>query len=378
MIKKFNDFSESLLESLLNESILYFSPDFRNKLKMMKNKTTSLVINNITNDLLNLEGENLDSDVTFIDLSKDEGFLHFMPMAKAIDKIHTKFPTTKGVDGLDVQVDTYTNDLLYDREMDGWNIGIYKGTNSIKVGKFIQKVMPGKYNDKQIEEFVNNLKSIQSNNQEKISLVKGEDIKYWYNKDNYLSQSGSLGNSCMADKDFFDIYVKNPDVCRLLIMTIGDKLIGRALVWKINSCEYATLPIDGDDLNFEYYIDRVYTSKDYQINIIKDYARNQRWALRSSNGYSSGQGIEYKGKEIEVKMSVKINSKIKYKSYPYMDTFVRYDYVTGLLWNDDRKDRNTRGHILRSTQGDYLEGYPRGYIRRFGDYFGLNLPPFGE
>ena len=61
--------------------------------------------------------------------------------------------------------------------------------------------------------------------------------------------------------------------------------------------------------------------------------------------------------------------KLKYETYPYMDTFSRYDYVTGLLWNDTDNNQKTRGHILTSTQGDFREGEPRGLIRRWGDYF---------
>jgi hypothetical protein len=39
------------------------------------------------------------------------------------------------------------------------------------------------------------------------------------------------------------------------------------------------------------------------------------------------------------------------------------------------KNQKTRGHILTSTQGDFNKGYDRGLIRRWGDYFGLNIPP---
>ena len=57
-----------------------------------------------------------------------------------------------------------------------------------------------------------------------------------------------------------------------------------------------------------------------------------------------------------------------------MDTFSRYDYVTGLLWNDMKKNKKTRGHILTSTQGEFREGEFRGLVRRWGDYFGLDIP----
>jgi hypothetical protein len=34
-----------------------------------------------------------------------------------------------------------------------------KSRNSLRIGRFINKVFPGKYNDKQIEEFVNKFKA---------------------------------------------------------------------------------------------------------------------------------------------------------------------------------------------------------------------------
>jgi hypothetical protein len=38
-------------------------------------------------------------------------------------------------------------------------------------------------------------------------------------------------------RDIFSIYENNPDVCQMLILTEDDKLIGRAIVWKVKSIE---------------------------------------------------------------------------------------------------------------------------------------------
>ena len=60
------------------------------------------------------------------------------------------------------------NNLIYDGDLNniwrshesGIEHDVYKKSrNSIKIGKLINKLFPGKYNDKQIEEFVNKFKS---------------------------------------------------------------------------------------------------------------------------------------------------------------------------------------------------------------------------
>jgi hypothetical protein len=213
---------------------------------------------------------------------------------------------------------------------------------------------------------VNDIKSIQDDMKEKIELVSGDEISKWYKSENCYS-GGSLGSSCMVDKNYFDLYTKNPESVNLLIMKSGNKIVARALVWKIHSCD--------PDLGFTYYMDRVYTNRDHQEKVMFSFAEKHGWAYRKSGGVYE-RDIIYQGKEWPVvKMSTKIK-KLKYESYPYMDTFSRYDYVTGLLWNDMEKNKKTRGHILTSTQGDFRKGSYRGAIRRFGDYLGINIPPF--
>ena len=95
-------------------------------------------------------------------------------------------------------------------------------------------------------------------------MVQGESIAYWYNYKNYLDRSGSLGNSCMSnvDDEYFDIYMSNSDVCKLLILKSQEnpnKIVGRALLWTLTGGEK--------------YLDRIYTIKDSDIELFKDYAK---------------------------------------------------------------------------------------------------------
>lgn len=353
MIKRFNEFNR------IDESVLYYAPPFREQLEILKKNGSD-----IASKLLELEMEDLPTDITFVNSAEDVGYLTFHPMAKAIDKIKKAYSPSEhdGKDQLDLQANPNRNyhDNVYQNEVNGQTyLSIYTGNkNAIKIGKFIKKIVPGTA-DVQIEDFVNELKAVQDNLKEKIELVSGDEIAKWYKSENCYN-GGSLGNSCMINKDYFDIYTQNPETVNLLIMKSGDKIVARALVWKINTSD--------PQLGFTYYMDRVYTIRDHQEKVMMSFAEEKGWAYRKSGGVYQRKVI-YQGKSNDVKMSVQIK-KLKYEKYPYMDTFSRYDYVTGLLWNDSDRNSKTRGHLLTSVGGEYREGSKRNLIRRFGDYFG--------
>jgi hypothetical protein len=362
MIKSFNEFNR------IDESVLYYSPPFREQLEILKKGGSD-----VASKLLYLEMEDLPTDITFVNSAEDVGYLTFHPMAKAIEKIRKTYSPSEhdGKDQLDLQNNPNKNyhDNIYNNEVNGRTyMSIYTGNkNAIKIGKFIKKVLPTT-TDAQIEDFVNELKAVQDNLKEKIEMVSGDEIAKWYKSENCYP-GGSLGNSCMIDKNYFDIYTQNPESVNLLIMKSGDKIVARALVWKLKTVS--------PQLGFTYYMDRVYSVRDHQVKVMMAFAEKKGWACRVPGGVNE-RGVIYQGeKHDDVKMSVQIK-KLKYEKYPYMDTFSRYDYVTGELWNDMNKNKRTRGHILTSTQGYFSKGYDRGLIRRWGDYFGLNIPPLAR
>jgi len=183
-----------------------------------------------------------------------------------------------------------------------------KQRQEIKIGRFLKKIFPNK-NQSSIEKMVNEYKS-----KYKIyfgiydmELVDGEDIRKFYYKKNYDGSGGRLHSSCMRQKDDqyrFDIYVENPDVCKMLIMKSPNddkKIIGRALVWKLK---------DG-----RTYMDRVYYANDDEFNVFLNYAKEKKWITYDSDGYNS-------------KMIVKLTTDKTYgpcTKNPYMDTFSKYD-----------------------------------------------------
>lgn len=365
MISRYNSFLEDkLLESVVNESIVYFSPNLRKIIqKVSKN-------NEVGEELTKVEGQDIKPDITFIDLDK-EGYLSFITMRNAVNLAKVKYPHI--VDGGSSSIDipsTLTADSIWrhDIEQDYNDLGIYKKSrNQIKIGKLINRLLPNKFTDKQIEEFVNTFKATIDNQGEKFKVVEGDDISFWYNSDNYKEKSGTLGNSCMASKtNIFQLYTHNPEVCKMVILVEDEKLLGRALVWKLNSInrefekteEGAT---QSTKLKPEYFMDRQYTINDSDVIKFRDYAKNNGWAYKSNNNHHSLQGVSFLGNSKNSSMIVTLkpykgDSDYEYGRYPYLDTFRRYDPDTGYLYNDEDTDSDNAGnYILDNTGGGFTE-----------------------
>jgi hypothetical protein len=188
----------------------------------------------------------------------------------------------------------------------------------VKLGRFINKFLTaiGKtFTAAVIERFVNKYQAevlLRKDALNNFKVVEGEFIRKWYHENMYESSNGGqLANSCMRYpkcQDFLDIYVENPQVCKLLIFTLNEgELSGRALLWTLE---------DG-----KKYMDRVYVNKDSYENLFL------KWA--NENGYTRG---------IEARSVVKVTAK-DYELYPYMDTFIFYDADEGKLSNSSMFQR---------------------------------------
>ena len=349
MISKYNSFTlDSLLEKAINESFLYYSPNVRKALNRIKS-------NDIATDLLGSEGTDVKPDMTFIDLGK-EGYFSFITMKNAKPLIVAKYPNTDWSINIDTKPMTdpemYSNDLHEYDMITGSNLGtgiFTKSRNEVGLGRFVNKLFPGKYNSKQVEDFVNSFKASLEKAGERFELVEGEDIEFWYNSDNYKEISGNLGNSCMARKrNLFSIYTENPEVCKMLILKEDDKILGRALVWKLK-----WINILGEDPG--YFMDRQYTIKESDVQKFKNYAIDQGWFYKPYNSHSTFGTVNVNGFDKNVKMTVNVAAK-DYDNYPYMDTFRRYDPEEGILYNDDEKGEEYEGqYILEDTSGGYEE-----------------------
>ena len=346
-----NSYSDFILDKLIQESILYFSPDLRKKLKKMKL--------DISQELLNTETQDIKDDITFIDIDKD-GYVSYNTMKNAAKFFSEKYPHL--VDTIQDQVNVNLADEIFGRDKSGTSaeIGVYtKSRNRIKFGRLINKILPGKFTPGQIEEFSNKWKSILENAGEKIQVVEADDIAYWYKSENYKEPKGTLGSSCMRgnSEDTFKIYTMNPDLCKMVIITDNDELVARAIVWKVTEKSVGS---------WEWFMDRQYTISDDYVERLRNYAIEQGWAYKTHNNHHSFSNVSWKESEDTIKSQRGIKMKIQlapyrkdgydrydYRNYPYVDTFRRYDPNTGWLFNDDEQVDGC--YLLDDTGGGYSE-----------------------
>jgi hypothetical protein len=191
--------------------------------------------------------------------------------------------------------------------------------------------------EKFTNEYVSYVKMNRSDETSHIIEVKGQDIRYWYNSNNYQSNMGKLGNSCMSHEEcseYLNIYVDNIDVISLLILkNKNEKLVGRALLWKLD---------DG-----RMFMDRIYTTNDSDDNIFINYAIEKGYIYRNT----SNQKIKYykDGKEIPKEQMVVTLKYEEYEYYPYIDTLC---YL-----NENTLSNTKRGYAreLRDTEGAWIQ-----------------------
>lgn len=229
-----------------------------------------------------------------------------------------------------------------------------KGRTEIGVGRCIKALADLskiKFTDKELEEFVNLYKSKTKTEGEEFELVKGKDIKYWYDEDNYFEDygEGPLSNSCMkdVDKSFFDIY-SDSKCCQLLILTKKvDKrklLIGRALVWKPSE-----MKLKGDVKweDSKYFMDRIYCMKSSDEQKFLNYAEEKGWLVKAHNNSDNEKGMifKFKGQIVKLKIICKVEGDCD--EYPYMDTLKYLSKGKDELSNIGFK----KGYELEDTDG---------------------------
>lgn len=233
------------------------------------------------------------------------------------------------------------------RMRDVWS----KNRQDLKIGKAIRallKVAKFEFNDRDLEIFVNSIKAEIDRLNDRFSsfdVVSGNDITYWYSYKRYKEQNkGTLGSSCMKGDEYFDIYENNPEVCKLVIFKSVDddtKITGRALLWKL---------IDG-----EQFMDRIYTNDDSDVNLFKEYARENGWFSKfNNNSMNSVKADSPDGGTKELNGRIKIRTGY-YNTYPYMDTFKYFTPSTGSLnaYSGDYNLETTNGQLDNSD--DYCD-----------------------
>jgi len=137
-----------------------------------------------------------------------------------------------------------------------------------------------------------------------------------YKTSNHESKSGSLGESCMNNKPYLDMYDDNKKIKVLVMLDNDNKIVGRALVWE-------DILLGSSKVT---YMDRIYTTKnEYEVNM-KEYAGKEGWYNRKMQSFQNRTSLEKNGggKDGKLLFYVELD---KYKTHPYCDTmtFCFYD-----------------------------------------------------
>jgi hypothetical protein len=231
-----------------------------------------------------------------------------------------------------------------------------RSRNEVKIGRLARAILGDlkiNFTDKEIEDFVNLYKSSKVDNSKKFKLVSGLDIKKYYHEDNYGEHSGSLGGSCMRHQEcqtYFKIYTRNPEQCQLLVyFDENDKVLGRALVWKISESELYTKDLNKFDKNVEYFMDRVYVARDSDVNKFIQYAKDNGWLYkyRMTADERLGMIFKYNDEIVYGKIIIKLN-RLHFNRYPYVDTLS--------FTNGDNKISNV-GFYISEDDDDPDEGF---------------------
>lgn len=125
---------------------------------------------------------------------------------------------------------------------------------------------------------------------------------------------------------YLDIYVKNPEVCQLIILKAKEdesKIIGRALLWT--------------DAQGRKIMDRVYVINSADETLFKEFAIEKGFNYKKHQTYND-MTLMFNGNELSYDES-KAEIKLKWNAmryYPYMDSFKYYD-TAGYLYNDQSK-----------------------------------------
>jgi hypothetical protein len=365
---RYNNFLEDLvLERMINESALYYTREVKEKLYNLRLRSK------IAQDLIDVEYTDVSPDMTLISFGSEKGNIKFFQMNNFLSQLK-KYFKAKLEKTWDSNLDKWLEGYLKKVKEAGlsqtdlktlWEdpeVGLQDARSRVEtgIGRFVNKVFPGKYTDQEVAKFIEMFKGDEVQ-EDQFQLITGDEIIKWYNVNNYVAETYHLGDSCMrkADcEDYFSIYTENPEVCQLLIMKEGDKIKGRAIVWKLSK------GLGGS----EYLMDRVYAIDEPTRLLFDDWA-NERGYLRRF-GYSQSEMKKFYLKDQVFTGEIRVQLKEwLFDEYPYMDTFKKLHVKSGVLHND--RDESEYGfYVLQSTSGGFEDT-----TGRWSSYYDERIDP---
>jgi hypothetical protein len=252
-------------------------------------------------------------DTSYVDIGKNDNEVTFVPISKYKTEIKGKY---------------VPHQSPYDAN--------YR--QSMRVSKLFKKLDPS-LTEAQLEEKVNQYrlayKNVIENAINRVRVVTGEDIRYWYLGTHYCQRvfGGTLNNSCMrhlVSQKRFNIYCENKDKCAMAIYTNKEgELLARALIWKLD--------------NGDVYMDRIYYVNNEDEYQLRKYAKEHMMKSHFNNDQNNE------------KMEITLNKDFGPPSTnPYMDTFKHFDYVDKKLVNASAVKRDKYGDAIPNRYRIYL------------------------
>jgi hypothetical protein len=269
----------------------------------------------VTNLILNLD---TNPDIGYVGIGEKGDNVTFLPMSK----------------------------FKSETEFDPWSKK--SGRQSMKIGRFIKKLIPEKYFEKyqvsnyHVEVFVNSWKSWFEPVEYTLKVVEGDEIKHWYHEDNYATvegaQLGTLWKSCMryrARLKFLDLYTSNPN-CKMLVMIINQRgrevVRSRALLWdNVTVSKSYTEDIMSETVNI---MDRIYSTHDSDVILFKKWAEENGYIPKWEQNAKSHLFFDIKNQPVKIKCFIDLKSS-NFSYYPYLDTFPYLNYGSKQISNDE-------------------------------------------
>ena len=343
-VNLYNDYLlNMILESVKNdETILVLSSNLQGIL--------TLINDEISKNLLEISKKYYSEPiykVTLLDIVNDGKLdsISFYQSNKAIQKTATI---------LGININRGEEISESDMNRISYNISQYGFSNMDEIkpsitslGKIIKKIFGDEYKDHEIGIFVEKFKSLQSDTKD-FEIVKGDEIVYWYNEENYTNGGGTLNTSCMSGEycgDFIQFYAINSDKVNMLILknpNDDSKIIGRALLWNINM-------LDGENVE-RIYMDRIYYIKDFIKEMFINYAKENGWLYKEFQNMEDTTKIVDSVDDKKYKY-VLVKNMEDHDFYPYLDTLKFYDGKD--ITNNPRYIEKGKGKKLTDVDGGY-------------------------
>jgi hypothetical protein len=269
--------------------------------------------------------------IRILKIINDDISLKILNLAKNREKFKESFiDVTDTVDMITLISSDKVNKMIEEKDSDILkNCWSHDNRNTKKIGRFVFSLFGESVSNTAIENFVNEYKSIihSITLRRNFRIVEGEEIRKWYLSSNYTIGGGNLKNSCMRHaycQRFFDIYTLNPDKIKLLILLdeTKEKILGRALLWFLDRPDGAI------------FMDRVYFSSDFILNVFINHAIKNRWYYKFESMDNIYQ-VVYDNKVVRLTMVTKVK-KEEYSSFPFIDNLAFYDPKLYTLSNDPK------------------------------------------